>query len=128
MIHKISRSMNGEDLQEVTLNIWYHLPKKILHQVPQVYETMPGWLGYAPEGTLKGFPFWFSFDETKKHVTSYTEPSGFKLTGKMNDKEWEKWVQAFKDQATAILGFKVGDIELGEVDYELEWINKDIHQ
>lgn len=108
--------------QEATLNIWYHLPDKILNKVPDIFPCVPGWLGKKTEGDLKGYPFWFSFNINEKHVSHSFELSGFKLIGKMNDQEWNQWITTFKVQATCILGFKVGDIEDGEVDYELEWI------
>lgn len=112
-----------EDYQEATLNIWYYLPKEIWAKVPQIYSKMPGWLDYAPEGELKGFPCWFSYNTNAKHVYSDVEPSGFKLIGRMEDKEWKSWIEEFKQQATIILGFKVGDIEEGEVDYTIEWLS-----
>jgi len=34
----------------------------------------------------------------------------------MEDEEWEQWKLQIKQIATAKLGFKVGEIELGEVD------------
>lgn len=108
--------------QEATLNIWYYLPNEIWAKVPEIYDKMPGWLGLAPDGELKGFPFWFSYDTNARYVSSSSELSGFKLIGRMKEEEWKKWIQEFKQQATAILGFKVGDIEEGEVDYTIEWI------
>ncbi len=42
----------------------------------------------------------------------------------MDEDEWEKWFKNFKELATKELGFKVGEIELGEVGKELEYIKK----
>ena len=41
----------------------------------------------------------------------------------MKNEEWEKWVKDIKMKATQILGFKVGEIELGEVGHEIEWLH-----
>ena len=38
--------------------------------------------------------------------------------------EWTEWKTEFKKIATEVLGFKVGEIENGEVGHEIEWINK----
>ena len=42
----------------------------------------------------------------------------------MEEKEWEEWKALIKKIATETLGFKVGEIEEGEVGYEIEWLNK----
>ncbi len=106
------------------LNIWYHLPEEIHEKIPGIYEKMPGWLGFEPSNKL---PYWFSFSEEEKHITASYEPSGLHFSAYMEKEEWEVWKQRFKEVATEILGFKVGEPEEGEVDdYELEWINLEL--
>ena len=115
---------NLED-QCCNMNIHYDLPIGIWEKVALIYEKMPGWIGFAKEGKGEfGFPYWFSFDENNKHITASSEPSGLQLSGKMEVDEWNSWKSQFKKIATEILGFKVGEIEEGEVGYEIEWIIK----
>ncbi|WP_160114741.1 hypothetical protein [Aquimarina sp. AU474] len=52
------------------------------------------------------------------------EPSGLHFETNMNEEEWLLWKAKFKKIATETLGFKVGEIEEGEVGYEIEWIKK----
>lgn len=35
----------------------------------------------------------------------------------MNDDEWTLWVKKIKEIATRVLGYTVGEIEAGEVEY-----------
>lgn len=109
--------------QECNLNIWDHLPDEIWSKVPKVYESLPGWLGFGKNGQgEEGIPYWFTFDEEKKSIIASVEPSGLHISGNMDDDEWNVWIATFKRTATEILGFKVGEIEKDEVDYEIEWI------
>ncbi|MFK7906656.1 MAG: hypothetical protein AB8B69_16110 [Chitinophagales bacterium] len=111
--------------QEMNLNIWYHLPEEIWNKVSLIYEEMEGWLGFG-EGDgkgEKGIPYWFSFDENEKHICASIEPSGLCFSGQMEVEEWIDWVKEIKKVASRILGFKVGEIELGEVGYEMEYLS-----
>ncbi|KOY84311.1 hypothetical protein AD998_21745 [bacterium 336/3] len=65
--------------------------------IPEIYKETPVWLGFATNNLQLriGLPHWFSF----------------------NDEEWDNWKKQIKEIATKKLGFKVGEIELGEVDY-----------
>ncbi len=103
--------------QEMNLNIRYDAPKEIWDKVPHIYQQMDGWLG-AGDGTNGqcGIPYWFSFNENEKHICASVEPSGLQFTGLMTDEEWNNWSVKIKRIASAELGYKVGEIELGEVD------------
>ena len=104
--------------QEMNLNIRYDLPQEIWEtEVLKIYEEMDGWIGFGTEKTKgrNGLPHWFSFDETKKHIYASVEPSGLHFSGIMCDEEWQDWKKKIKIIATEKLGFKVGEIELGEV-------------
>jgi hypothetical protein len=97
--------------QTMNLNIRYDAPKEIWDKVYQIYPQLEGWQGFKEQ-----IPYWFSFDEDEKHICASLEPSGLLFDGLMPDEEWEKWVIAIKEIATRELGYKVGEIELGEVE------------
>lgn len=106
--------------QVMNLNIRYDLPEEIWQTtIPEIYKALEGWLGFETNKTLttKGLPFWFSFNETEKHITASVEPGGLQFTALMQDEEWETWKLNIRRIAAEKLGFKVGEIELGEVDY-----------
>ena len=50
------------------------------------------------------------------------EPAGLYFEGNMEDGEWEAWKAKIKTIATETLGFKVGEIEEGEVGHDIEWL------
>ncbi len=60
---------------------------------------------------------WFGFDEGGKHICASVEPSGLQFSGQMPEYEWNEWRRSIKAIATEILGYKVGEIEEGEVDF-----------
>lgn len=84
-----------------------------------IYEQLNGWLGFGKGGELgeKGIPYWFGFDENEKHISASVEPGGLHFAGLIDTDEWTIWVKEIKNIATRELGFKVGEIELGEVDF-----------
>lgn len=96
---------------EMVLNVRYDAPDEIWDKVPSIYQQLDGWLGWQ-----KGLPYWFSYNEDEKHITASVEPSGLQFIGLMDDEEWLKWVVNIKRIASNILGYKVGEVELGEVD------------
>ena len=106
------------------LNIRYDLPEQIWELVPGIYEQMPGWCGVGGQGRGEdGIPYWFSFDEGDKCVNASVEPSGLQFHAyNIDEAEWEAWLTKFKKLATERLRFRVGELELGEVDYEIEWL------
>ena len=107
------------------LNIRYNLSEEIWKKVPKVYQCLDGWLGFANGASgEQGIPYWFSFDETEKSISASVEPGGLQLcANNIDEMEWEAWLSEAKKHATRILGFKVGEIELGEVGNEIEWLN-----
>jgi len=110
---------------ECNLNIRYDLPNKIWDRVPLIYEKMPGWIGFGGNDKGEdGIPYWYSFNEKEKSILASVEPSGLHFSSNMELNEWIKWKTEFKQIATTFLGFKVGEIEEGEVDHEIEWIVK----
>jgi len=104
--------------QDMTLNIRYDLPDKVWQTIiPEIYKALDGWIRYETNTTshARGLPHWFSFNETEKHIIASVELGGLCFYGLMQDDEWEIWKQSIKKIATEKLGFKVGEIELGEV-------------
>lgn len=106
------------EIQEMNLNIRYDSGEKIRNKIPVIYEQLEGWLGFGQGGSKgeKDIPYWYGFDENEKHICASMEPSGLRFEGLMNDDEWRTWKQKLKDIGTRVLGYKVGEIELGEVD------------
>ena len=105
--------------QEMNLNIRYDLPEQIWEDIiPEIYKKMEGWIGFGTKEAedRKGLPHWFSFNGNEKHICASVEPSGLQFSGLMVDEEWENWKKKIKHIATEKLGFKVDEIELGEVD------------
>jgi len=100
--------------QFANLNIRYDFPIWE-YRVPTVMSKLEGWI----EGTQN----WFSTSEDEKHVKSSCEPAGLSIYGLMEDEEWLIWLNKFKEVATEILGYKIGEIETGEVGHGFNWIN-----
>jgi hypothetical protein len=96
----------------MNLNIRYDAPREIWNKVSLIYEQLPGWLGFHEH-----IPYWFSINENEKHISASVEPSGLHFSALMDTAEWTDWVKAIKEIATKELGYKVGEIELGEVDF-----------
>ncbi len=83
---------------------------------------MDGWLGFS-DGSIgdKGIPYWFSYNCHEKSISASVEPSGLQFVAcNIDEEEWECWLKTIKAIATEKLGFKVGELELGEVGYEVE--------
>ena len=110
--------------QEMTLNIFYNLPTEVWNKIPSIYEDLEGWLGFGEGGEKgeKGIPYCFSYAKNEKYVCASVEAGGLQFSGLMRDGEWTIWVKNIKKLASQTLGFKVGEIELGEVGYNIEYL------
>ena len=118
--------MNKISKDTRNLNIRYDLPTEVWDKIRSIYQSMDGWLGFS-DGTVgyENIPYWFSFDDKEKCISASVEPSGLQFeANNIDEVEWEAWMRKLKSIATEILGFKVGEIELGEVTHEIEWIDK----
>ncbi|HEY9256744.1 hypothetical protein [Chitinophaga sp.] len=104
---------------EMNLNIRYDAAQEIWDKVPLIYGQLNGWIGYGTGGENgeNGIPYWFSFNENEKDISASVEPSGLHFSGLMDPNEWVFWVKEIKEIATRELGYKVGEIELGEIDF-----------
>ena len=120
----MSKAMSKISSDSRNLNIRYDLPDEIWNKVPTIYEAMDGWLGFGDGSNGQdGIPFWFSYEYREKHISASVEPSGLQITAtNIDSDEWESWLEKIKKIATDQLGFKVGEIELGEVGYQIEWL------
>lgn len=104
-------------------NIRYDLPEKVWNKVPMVYKQMDAWIGFGKEGKgEEGIPYWYSYNEDEKSICASLEPSGLQFSAYMEEEEWHIWKNTFKKIATDLLGFKVDEIEEGEVGQEIEWL------
>ena len=105
----------------MNLNIWYYLPNKYLDKLPLIFSQMDGWLGSGMSNPkIKDSGFWFSYsiDKSVKYICCLHEPSGLHFNANMEREEWEKWKVKLKKVATEILGFNVGEPEIGDCDYD----------
>jgi hypothetical protein len=90
------------------LNIWYYLSESVWDKVSEVYMKMPGWLGFK-----EGIPRWFGEEDDPIFIEASVEPSGLAFYAHMKKDEWESWIENFKQEATKVLGFEVGEPEDG---------------
>ena len=91
------------------MNIRYDAPREVWRKVAQIYEQLPGWLGYD------GVPYWFgkNDDGGSKMVSASVEPAGLQVSSYMEDDEWAEWLGTFTRMASAALGYAVGDVRDG---------------
>jgi hypothetical protein len=103
------------NFQSTNLTIHYTTAPEIWNKIPSIYERLDGWLGFGKGGNEgeEGIPYWFSYDETEKHITASVEPSGLSFSGLTDEEEWEHWINKLKSVSSEILGFKVIDPETG---------------
>ena len=70
--------------------------------------------------TINGiFMIWPEFED-EKYILASMELAGLHSEGNMEDEEWEAWKAKIKTIAIKTLGFKVGEIEEGEVGHNIE--------
>ena len=52
------------EYQSCNMNIWYDLPQEVWDKVPEIFQALPGWIGFGDgkQGD-EGIPYWFSFNE-----------------------------------------------------------------
>lgn len=109
------------EFHECNLNIRYDLPKEIWDKVPLIYEKMNGWIGFGKDGNGEnGIPYWFSYNQNDKSILASVESSGLQFSANMALDEWTEWKTEFKKIATETLGFKVCELEEGEVGDEIQ--------
>ena len=113
------------EFHQCNLNVRYDLPNTVWDKIPLVYEKMDGWIGFGKDGKGEnGIPYWFNYNDNEKSISASVEPGGLLFVANMELQEWTAWKTEIKKIATEILGFKVGEIEEGEVGHDIEWTNK----
>ena len=70
--------------------------------------TLPGWRGFR-----NGCPLWQW--EEDRYIQGSVEPGGLQLSGKLPPEEWTAWLERFRREASALLGYAVGEPEDGFV-------------
>lgn len=98
--------MNNPSSHNCNLNIWYYLSDEEWNKVSFLYERMPGWMGYK-----NGIPYWYGQEDDEIFITASVEPSGLSFHAKLNNSDWNSWIETFKSEATKVLGFNVGEPE-----------------
>ncbi|MEG0275894.1 MAG: hypothetical protein RR630_02595 [Coprobacillus sp.] len=100
------------NIYNINLNIHYTLPQDIWDRLELLYQDMPEWSGYIDE-----CPQWYGIDG--KIIEASIEPSGLQFYAKLPENEWETWITIFKNKASQIVGYEVGEPEEGyEFHYE----------
>ena len=90
----------------INLNIHYTIPEELWTEFVKIYAEMPHWKGF-----VDGCPLWYG--EDGKRIDGSVEPSGLQLSGELPEGEWEEWLELFKEKATAVLGYPIGEPEDG---------------
>lgn len=103
-------------IESFNLNIRYDYPVWE-YRVPVIYSKTKGW--------IEGTNFWFNRDFNKKYISASVEPSGLLFGANMDYDELQEWKTNIKNIATKILGYKVGELELGEVG-DTEWLDPEM--
>lgn len=85
------KELNRMDTHNCNLNIWAHLPDEIWTKVADIYESMPGWMGYTD-----GIPYWFGQEADESFITASVEPSGLLFYAQMEQSQWDAWIGRFK--------------------------------
>ena len=95
----------------VNLNIHYSAPQEVWDRIVKCYTEMPYWKGF-----VNGCPQWY--EGADKFIEGSVEHSWLQLYAKMPQKEWDEWLQLFKDRLTVVLGYSIGEPEDG---YEFQY-------
>jgi hypothetical protein len=69
---------------------------------------MPFWSGF-----IDGSPQWYGQKNDERIITASVEPSGLQFYAELSQEEWEAWFELFKNRASEVLRFEVGEPEDG---------------
>ena len=94
------------DIHNHNLNIHYSIPEELWDQLVKMFEEMPEYRGF-----IDGCPLWYGHDG--KTIEASLEASGMQFYAELPQKEWDAWFNEFKQKASNILGYKVGEVEDG---------------
>ena len=81
--------------------------QKVWDHMESLYRNMPGWQGYQ-----RGCPLWRLEGGA---IEGSVEPGGLQLAGQLPGPVWDEWLERFRREASALLGYPVGEPEEGFV-------------
>lgn len=98
------------DSFNLNLNIHYTAPREVWERLERLYAEMPHWRGYS-----HGAAHWYSTGDgiDEKLIWASVEPSGLQFYAQLPEHEWNEWIEHFKNKASEILGYEVGEPEEG---------------
>lgn len=94
------------EIQNINLNIHYSAPQEVWDKLEGLYREMPYWRGF-----IEGCPEWYGRDG--KVIQASVEPSGLQFCGELPENEWKIWIDTFKEKASNLLGYEIGELEDG---------------
>lgn len=90
----------------INLNIHYSAPQEVWDRLESLYKEMPYWRGF-----IDGCAQWYGIDE--QVIEASVEPSGLRFYAKLPSEKWEEWINIFKEKASNLLGYEIGEPEDG---------------
>ncbi|MEG0592605.1 MAG: hypothetical protein RR512_04785 [Coprobacillus sp.] len=90
----------------INLNIHYSAPQEIWDKIEQLYKEMPGWNDF-----IDGCPYWYGTND--QYIEASVESSGLQFYAQLPDDQWKNWMTLFKEKATDLLGYDIGEVEDG---------------
>lgn len=90
------------------LNIHYAMPDEIWNKLAELYTIMPHWYGF-----VHGCPQWYGQKNDGKRIEASVEPGGLQFYATLPQEEWDSWFALFKNNASTLLGYDVGEPEDG---------------
>ena len=94
------------DIYNINLNIHYSAPQEVWDKLERLYREMPNWNNF-----VNGCPQWYGSDG--KLIEGSIESSGLQFYAKLPSEEWNEWITLFKNRATKLFGYEVGEPEDG---------------
>lgn len=86
----------------INLNIHYTAPKWVWNTLHELYTQMPYWNSETKK-----------FDKDSRIIEISVEPGGLQIYAEMPEQEWKAWISEFKQRATKLLGYEIGEPEDG---------------
>ncbi|MFJ8515288.1 hypothetical protein [Lysinibacillus xylanilyticus] len=94
------------EIYNINLNIHYSAPQEVWDKLERLYREMPNWNNF-----VNSCPQWYGSDG--KLIEVSIESSGLQFYAKLPSEEWHEWITLFKNRATKLLGYEVGEPEDG---------------
>lgn len=94
---------------QCNLNIHWSIPDELENEIEKLYTEMPHYAGVHPEEEVC---CWYNVDNKLILVSVETSGLQFYCEG-LSEEEWTNWIELFKEKATEILGYPIGEPEDG---------------